>query len=104
MGACHTFGLRTLVLHRNWDIPTIRKQSELKDVIDNMKKKIRELTWDDIGKEVAFDESDGDRSTGKLTSMSVVTPTDHPHSSMSIGIGNAMISGVKPDEVIEFLD
>ena len=69
-----------------------------------MKKKIRELTWDDIGKEVAFNESDGDRSTGKLASMSVVTPTDHPHSFMSIGIGNAMISGVKPDEVIEFLD
>ena len=69
-----------------------------------MKKKIRELTWDDIGKEVAFDESDGDRSTGKLTSMAVSAAPDDPHGSMLIGIGNATISGVKPDEVIEFLD
>ena len=104
MGACHTFGLRTLVLHRNWDIPTIRKQSELKDVIDSMKKRVRELTWDDIGKEVTFMESDGDRSTGKLKSMTVTTRPDDPHASMLIGIGNARISGVKPDEVIEFFD
>ena len=73
-------------------------------MIDNMKKKIRELTWDDIGRNVAFNESDGDRSTGKLTSMAVTTAPDDPHGSMLIGIGNATISGVKPDEVIEFLD
>lgn len=69
-----------------------------------MKKRIRELTWDDIGKAVAFAESDGDRSTGKLTSLTVVAPADGPHSSMLMGIGNAAISGVGPDEVIEFVD
>lgn len=69
-----------------------------------MKKKIRELTWDDIGKEVAFDESDGDRSTGKLKYLNFSGSSDEPRSSAHIRIGNAGITGVKPDEVIEFLD
>lgn len=69
-----------------------------------MEKKIRELNWDDIGKKVVFNESDGDSSTGILKGFTVHGAADDIHAVVSIKIGNASLSEIKPDEIVTFVD
>lgn len=63
------------------------------------RKKLRELTYNDLGKQVAYDESDGNRNSGELTTVLF-------SASSLITIGNAqiMIPASDMDREITFTD
>lgn len=66
-----------------------------------MKKKIRELTYNDLGKQVVFIEpEDGDRHSGTLTSITI-TPTN---GLVTIGRANINIKGGEFDLEVEVSD
>lgn len=64
-----------------------------------MKKKVRELTYDDLGKNVIVSEANGDRNSGMLTSISYATV----YTTGTLNIDNAIVRA-DVDSEVEFTD
>lgn len=64
-----------------------------------MKKKVRELTYDDLGKNVVVSEPNGDRNSGQLASISYATAYTHG----TLNIDNAIVNADINSDV-EFTD
>lgn len=64
-----------------------------------MKKKVRELTYDDLGKNVIVSEANGDRNSGMLTSISYATA----YTTGTLNIDNAIVRA-DVDSEVEFTD
>lgn len=64
-----------------------------------MKKKVRELTYDDLGKHVIVSEANGDRNSGELKSISYATA----YTTGTLSVDNANIFA-DIDSEVEFTD
>lgn len=64
-----------------------------------MKKKIRDLTWADVGKTVILEEENGDRASGILNSWVV-----SKHGVGQVRIGNQTFTLLGPDLEIKIVD
>lgn len=64
-----------------------------------MKKKVRALTYDDLGKNVIVSEANGDRNSGMLTSISYATV----YMTGTLNIDNAIVRA-DIDSEVEFTD
>lgn len=58
-------------------------------------KKVRELNYDDLGKEARLNEANGDVNTGPIGYVSI-----HP-GQLGVKVGNAVLSELSPDDLIE---
>lgn len=61
-------------------------------------KKIRELTFDDLGERVVYQEADGDRESGVLTSIEFQLNVTTGRASATMSIGNAHLT-IKAEDV-----